>query len=218
MIDGLYVIAPSGANELAHHGVKGMKWGVRRQRRSLSGNAHRALSKVYGLNERTYNALGNKTLASMNAAAKAEQLKKASAADKAKSTKKLAKMTTYQQKLATKAKNNAQKHSGKASELQNAYDDMSKNGVASKSWQNEVKKRAKDDGLAALSQRYSRRAMETHMVDVKLDREYHSRVSKQWMYNHKNVMNVPITEATTKRKLKKAYSRGRLQRINMGEG
>lgn len=70
---------------LMHYGVKGMKWGVRHDpERSMRGNIHRGLSKVYSLNEKTYRKLGNNTLASMNAAAKNEQLKKAKSADKQK--------------------------------------------------------------------------------------------------------------------------------------
>ena len=66
-----------------HHGVKGMKWGVRHDpQRSVKGTLHRGLSKVYGVNERYYRKTGNKTLASMNAQAKNAQLKKAAAADK----------------------------------------------------------------------------------------------------------------------------------------
>lgn len=69
------------SNELSHHGVKGMKWGVRKQRPSMGGMARRALAGVYGLNERTYRRMGNNTLASMNAQARNQQLKKAQAAD-----------------------------------------------------------------------------------------------------------------------------------------
>lgn len=68
---------------LMHHGVKGMKWGVRKNpNRSIRGGFHRGLSKVYSLNEKVYRKSGNNALASMNAQKKNEQLKKASAADK----------------------------------------------------------------------------------------------------------------------------------------
>lgn len=70
---------------LIHFGVKGMKWGVRKQRpvRSFRGNAHRALAGVYGLNARFYGKR-NKTLASMNKAARTQQLKKAEQFDREK--------------------------------------------------------------------------------------------------------------------------------------
>lgn len=112
-------------SDLMHHGIKGQKWGVRRfqnedgslkaagEKRyngggSVGGTAHRALAKVYDINERTYNRLGNKTLASMNAAAKNQQLKKAEAADKAKADKKEAKLEREKAKVDVSiAKNSA---------------------------------------------------------------------------------------------------------------
>ena len=75
------------SNELSHHGVKGMKWGVRKQRQSLGGRARRGLASVYGLNESFYRRTGNRTLASMNAQAKNAQLKKAELADQRKQAK-----------------------------------------------------------------------------------------------------------------------------------
>lgn len=48
---------------LSHHGIKGMKWGHRKQR-SISGTFHRVLAANNRLNARTYRKLGNNTLAS----------------------------------------------------------------------------------------------------------------------------------------------------------
>lgn len=93
-------------NSLYHHGIKGQKWGVRRYQdsdgsytaagmarygydgsrgggggRSLAGTGHRIAAKIYDINAKTYSKLGNKTLASMNAAARNESLKKAQESD-----------------------------------------------------------------------------------------------------------------------------------------
>ena len=77
--------------ELYHYGVKGMKWGVRKDPVSMGGRFRRVAAGIYGLNERTYRKLGNNTLASMNASEKNRQLKKASEADRAKAIKQKAK-------------------------------------------------------------------------------------------------------------------------------
>jgi len=74
-------------DELYHYGVPGMKWGHRKGPTSLAGAGHRALAGVYGINQRFYSKTGNKTLASMNSAARNQQLKKAAAADRAKANK-----------------------------------------------------------------------------------------------------------------------------------
>ena len=68
-----------------------MKWGHRKGPTSLAGTGHRAMAGVYGLNQRFYSRTGNKTLASMNAQARNQSLKKAEAADRAKASKTKAK-------------------------------------------------------------------------------------------------------------------------------
>lgn len=103
--------------ELYHHGIKGQKWGVRRwqnadgtfneagkkryfsdnesngPKSSLKGTLHRNMAGVYELNEKYYSKHGNKTLASMNKAAKEQFMKKAAEADKAHAEKVVAKKT-----------------------------------------------------------------------------------------------------------------------------
>lgn len=102
MENGKYIISfdETGAPYLAHYGVQGQKWGMRRYQnqdgslttegyahygykgpRSVSGNIHRVLAGNYNLNAKFYDKLGNKTAASMNRLARNEQLKKASQAD-----------------------------------------------------------------------------------------------------------------------------------------
>lgn len=64
---------------LMHYGVKGMKWGHRKNALSVKAAGHRAMAKVYDINAKTYKK-SNKALSSMNAAARTQQLKKAEAA------------------------------------------------------------------------------------------------------------------------------------------
>ena len=69
-------------NELNHHGVKGMKWGVRKEPRSMGGRLHRLAAANYNLNARFWGKNNrNKALASMNKQAANQSLKKAAAAD-----------------------------------------------------------------------------------------------------------------------------------------
>ena len=110
-------------SELYHHGIKGQKWGVRRWQNedgtfndagkkryfgengsSAGGNARRALAKVYDINAKFYSKNGrNKTLASMNEAARDEMLKKAAESDKAKADKVAAANKAKEEKAAIKA-------------------------------------------------------------------------------------------------------------------
>ena len=67
-------------DELYHHGVKGMKWGVRKQR-SVGGSLRRGLAGVYEINERYYSKRGNGGMAYANRQARQRMLKKAEEAD-----------------------------------------------------------------------------------------------------------------------------------------
>lgn len=96
-------------DELNHHGVKGMKWGVRKEPRSMGGRLHRLAAANYNLNARTYDRLGNKTLASMNRAAANKSLKKASASDARKQAKIEAKNNRTQEEKAAARKQAAKK-------------------------------------------------------------------------------------------------------------
>ena len=106
------------SNYLCHYGLKGMKWGQRRWQnadgtfnaagkaryfgKSAGGNVRRALASAYGINERVYNKLGNKTLASMNKAAKEQMLEKAAKADQRKADRRQEKINAKNHKTAEK--------------------------------------------------------------------------------------------------------------------
>ncbi len=132
-------------DELYHYGVPGMKWGHRKGPTSLAGAGHRALAGVYGINQRFYSKTGNKTLASMNSAARNQQLKKAAAADAAKASKaksargaKVAKAklatnakTSYNESLRGKAAKLGAKVVGKSYKINESVE-RKKSAVASK--------------------------------------------------------------------------------------
>jgi len=95
-------------SDLQHHGIKGQKWGVRRYQNadgtwtaagrerygnehSLSGTVHKALAKVYDINERFYAKRGNTAMAEANKKVKEQMLEKAKASDEKKANKLLQK-------------------------------------------------------------------------------------------------------------------------------
>lgn len=122
-----------------------MRWGHRKGPTSLAGAGHRALAGVYGINQRFYSRTGNKTLASMNAAARNQQLKKAATADAAKASKaksargaKVAKAklatnakTSYNESLRGKAAKLGAKVVGKSYKVNESVE-RKKSAVASK--------------------------------------------------------------------------------------
>lgn len=133
------------SDELYHYGVPGMRWGHRKGPTSLAGTGHRAMAGVYGINQRFYSKTGNKTLASMNASARNQQLKKAAAADAAKASKaksargaKVAKeksavnsKTSYKESLRGKASKLGAKAVGKSYKVNESVE-RKKSAVASK--------------------------------------------------------------------------------------
>lgn len=145
-------------DELNHYGVRGMKWGVRKDPVSMGGRARRALAGVFSINERAYKKLGNNTLASMNAAAKKQQLRKANESDKAKrlkvqakrekklgetaakeqlkTSKQLQKVDKYRNKLAAKAALSAARNERYAKNTKRNLQDLKTNGTSSSVFKN----------------------------------------------------------------------------------
>lgn len=53
-------------DHLAHHGVKGMKWGVRKAKNAAKEKFYRASAGIYDMQAKAFSKLGNKTMAGMS--------------------------------------------------------------------------------------------------------------------------------------------------------
>jgi hypothetical protein len=236
-----YVIAPT-SKDITHHGILGQKWGKRQGppypldgsdhsaaekkagwskslnkghgARSIKATANRALAKVYGLNERVYQK-SNPTLASMNAAAKKDALKRADEAQKAANKKKVDKLTAYRDKLSNRAQKGENRAKAVAAEEQYAIDDLKKNGINSKTFNSMFYEKHKDneDFFDMAYDRLSKtRQLENieNFTSQRVEKLDNAKLKgKSWASANKKIMNMSISEFTSKRDIRKQYRSGK---------
>lgn len=115
---------------LMHHGVKGMKWGVRKKRNAFSVKAagHKFSAKTMGVYESMNRKMGNKTSANAFRVVKEGQLKKAEQAQAAANQRREQKRTNRSK--VSSGKSTAEKTLAKTGSTK--YKDYQKNAVSLK--------------------------------------------------------------------------------------
>ena len=230
---------------LMHHGVKGMKWGVRHDKPrgySTTKNPPSGLTVIDRLRGEQYR-LRNKNLAPSSnrrierkaqaAGRKAEYQYNKAYGRKANQKQSLneglaayekkrneleaesqAKIEKYRDKLTNKAKKNASSARAYARESTKEYNDLKNNGLKSEAWKNRSNEKAKQyvekngsfwGSIDAIAYSQSKSEHAAYTERVRVDAKEWNSIGRNWSKKQKNLMNMQITETTTKKDVKKVY-------------
>ena len=153
-------------NELYHHGIKGMKWGVRKDRQTASQQ-------------------------------------------------RIAKNTRYRNKLANRASRKVDSYSRSYKTASQTYDDLKNNGLNSNAWREQVKDAYDYDRMTSnsvwipainyVANSLDDRKMQEYMEGVGDQRDYYKAKVDRWTKAHSNLMNMSITEVTSKKDIRSVY-------------
>ncbi len=227
------------SDELYHHGVKGMKWGVRKDRRvaSAESNYHgakneakqarrdaRSFSRRHAITSRIEGSKNNQKAAELrrNADSKSNDVLKAK--NKLESTKNLVRTERYRDRLARRAGREASWEVANAKEAQSNVTDLKKRGAQADVYQErrteELNARrakyeeryGKDsyDAFASLADTVhydwnTNQRVRDMIKEEKASRDSHINSARRYLNKKKALMDMPISELTTKRDVKNLY-------------
>lgn len=228
------------SDELYHHGVKGMKWGVRKDERVASAESRyqsaksdakqarkdaSSFSRRHAISSRIDGTKNNQKAAELRKNAENKANEAANAKNKLEGTKHIVKTERYRDRLAKTAKNRASWEVENAKEAQRNITDLKKHGDRADIYQ---EKRTED--LNARKQKYEERFGEntydrslSSLADTiqydwnskqrvndmikseRADRDSHINTARKYMNRRKALMEMPISEITTKKDIRRIY-------------
>ena len=226
-------------DELYHHGVKGMKWGVRKDERVVSAESRyqgaktdakkaqkdaRSFSRRHAITSRIDGSKNNQRSAELrrNAANKSNEALKAK--DKLEGTKNLVKTERYRDKLVKRASNRSSWEKELAKEHQHNVDDLKKNGDKSEAYKRQMNKdlnaqkrkfeeKYGEDSYHAFYawadaiayDHGSKQRVSDLIKSESSARNSHINTARKYLKKKKALMDMPISEITTKKDVKRVY-------------